>query len=556
MSFNVQTYPGLAEWIAHDFDGLRAKLYAVRPDWAAQGLLDGGVQDLDKIQDGLAAKFLWVDKANDYTHISKLEAIAMPFRFNVVGSATPLTRDEFIADQTAHAKRLRSAILADPSAAANLAALAADEGQWVAGWLGALEAAGLLRPLHEAPPIRDNPEVLSLNATLATGILLGKGGDSYRTQADILGFFAKVQQWYGDTARYGGDPNAAKAEIDYTEVRQGDTYDQDVIAEIPVPVMADPTDYDQNASHETHFLNFNIFVGGQSELEYLRHIGVLDANFNPVPGQALNLTQYLQQAAEQNAAASAAISVRGPQAVLGADGNSYVPADTALPYTISFANPSETPAGQLRIVSQIDPRLDIRTLSLGDLKVGDINVHLPGGRANFQGDFDFTASKGFVLRVSAGVDASTGIATWLLQAIDPDTGEVLHDVTRGLLARSGDASQASADEQKRGFVSYTIRSADTAQSGVEITASARILIDQAPPIDSTPVSVRLDARAPQTALAVTALGDNAQGAPTFDVQWNAVDDASGVKSVTVYVAEDGGDFKIWLKQATPATKPR
>ncbi|HNN85589.1 MAG TPA: CARDB domain-containing protein, partial [Accumulibacter sp.] len=247
MSFNVQTYPGLAEWIAHDFEGLRAKLYAVRPDWAAQRLLDGGVQDLDKIQEGLAAKFLWVDKDQDNTHISKLEALAMPFRFNVAGAATPLTRDEFIADQTAHAKRLRGAILADTSAPANLSALAADEGQWVTGWLGALEAAGLLRPSNEAPPIRDNPQVLSLNATLATGILLSKGGDSYRTQADLLGFFAKVQQWYGDTARYGGDPKAAKAEIDYTEVRQGGTYDQDVIAEIPVPVMANPADYDLNA---------------------------------------------------------------------------------------------------------------------------------------------------------------------------------------------------------------------------------------------------------------------------------------------------------------------
>ena len=46
---------------------------------------------------------------------------------------------------------------------------------------------------------------MSLNATLATGILLGKAGDSYRTQADLLGFFTKVQQWYGDTARYAGD---------------------------------------------------------------------------------------------------------------------------------------------------------------------------------------------------------------------------------------------------------------------------------------------------------------------------------------------------------------
>jgi len=545
MSFNVQTYPGLAEWLAYDFEGLRDKLYAVRPDWKAQGLLDGGVQDLDKIAEGLATKFQSKDPE---VHVTKLENLAMPFRFNVVGAATPLTRDEFVADQSAHAKKLRSAILADTTAPSALATLAADEGQWVSGWLGALEAAGLLRPLDEAPPIRDNPEVLSLNATLATGILLGKGGDSYRTQADILGFFAKVQAWYGDTAKYAGDPDAAKAMIDYIEVREDG---EGGSVEIPVPVMAEPEAFELNASHDTHFINFNIFAGSRTELEYLRHIGVLDQEFNPVAGQTLNLTQYLQQAAQQNVAANALVSVRGPQAVLGDDGNSYVPADTALPYTVSFSNPTETPAGQLRIVTQLDANLDPRSLRLGDLKIGDINVHLPTDKANFQGDFDFTASKGFVLRISAGVDASTGVATWLLQAIDPDTGEVMPDATQGLLARSADASQTDAEQQKRGFVSYTIRSADTVVSGAEITASARILLDAAPPIDSDVISVKLDAKAPQTTLKVTSLGNDAQGAPMFDVQWRATDDASGIKSVTVYVAEEGGDFKIWQRQVGP-----
>ena len=550
MSFNVQTYPGLAEWIAHDFAGLRDKLYAVRPEWKAAGLLDDGVQDLDKIAVGLTKKFLHVDQGDDYEHITRLEALAMPFRFNVVGAATPLTRDEFIADQTVHAGKLRAAILADTSAPTSLSTLAADEGQWVSGWLGALEAAGVLRPLNEAPPIRNTPEVESLNATLATGILLSKGGDSYRTQADLLGFFAKVQQWYGDTARYGGDPAAVKAALEYTEVRQSGDAE---IAEIPVPAMADPAAFDLNASHETHFINFNVFAGGKTELEYLRRIGVLDQDFNPVAGQALNLTRYLQQAAEQNAAASASISVRGPQAVVGANGESYVPADTALPYTVSFSNPTGTPAGQLRLVTQLDPSLDPRSLRLGDLKVGDINVHLPADKANFHGDFDFTGSKGFILRVSAGGDASTGMATWLLQAIDPDTGEVMHDATRGLLIPSAAAGQTNAEQQQRGFVSYTIRSADVAASGAEIVASARILLDAAPPIDSDPVAVKLDAKAPQTVLTVAALGDNAQGAPTFDVQWTATDDASGIKSVTVYVAEDGGDFKIWQRQVGPDT---
>ncbi|MFN9746157.1 MAG: CARDB domain-containing protein, partial [Betaproteobacteria bacterium] len=201
-TFNVQTYPGLAEWKNYDFEGLRDKLYAARPDWKASGLLDGGVQDLDKIERGLAAKFL---SRVPEIHLGPLEMAAMPFRFDTLGAATPLTREEFIADQREHAKRLRTAILADASAASTLTALAADEAQWVQGWLAALETAGLLRPADEAPAIRTDELVLSLNATLASGVLIGRAGQSYRTQADLLGFFAKVQQWYGDTARWAGD---------------------------------------------------------------------------------------------------------------------------------------------------------------------------------------------------------------------------------------------------------------------------------------------------------------------------------------------------------------
>ena len=256
MSFNLQTYPGLKEWLNYDFEGLRDKLYATHPDWKASGLLDGGVADLNKIQAGLAAKFLSREPDD---HITKKENLAMPFRFNLVGAATALTRDEFVKEQTEHAKRLRSAILADATAPGSLAVLAADEAQWITGWLSALENAGLLRALDQAPPIRNNPKVVSLNATLASGILLEKRGDSYRTQADVLGFFAKVQEWYGDTAKFAGDPSARKAGIEYIEYRRDDEGNE---VEIPVPNMADPAAFNRHAQQQTHFLNFNVFAGG------------------------------------------------------------------------------------------------------------------------------------------------------------------------------------------------------------------------------------------------------------------------------------------------------
>ncbi len=498
----------------------------------------------------------------------------------MAGAATAITRDEFIADQTAHALRLRAGILGDDSLdklsdeeknqpvnqeklskLQNLKTLAADEAQWVQGWLAALEAAGMLRPADEAPPIRDSQAVVSLSTTLASGILLGKGGDEYRTQADIVAFFSKVQQWYGD-ARYTSGSHLAENE--YTEGRTGQ---QGEYVESPVPKMADQAGYDLGTSHKTHFFNFNVYVGNRSELEYLRHVGVLDQDFNPVEGQPLDLEKYLGLVGEGAEVDAAVISVKGPQPLLGEDGQSYVPSDTALPYTINFSNVSETPAGEIRITTKLDDNLDPRSLQLGDIRIGDINVHVPAGCTNFQQDFDFTGSKGFILRVSAGVDAKTNIATWLLQAIDPDTGEVMQGIARGLLQTVVGASDSTQQQQRSGFVSYTVRSRSGVPNRTEIKASATVIFksgdifsgmdgeqdaqQQMPAIVSEEVSCLLDSSAPRTIVEVATQGVNEAGAPVFEVNWTAVDEGSGVKSVTVYVAENGGDFRIWQRQVSP-----
>src|SRR5262249_59049365 len=88
---------------------------------------------------------------------------------------------------------------------------------------------------------------------------------------------------------------------------------------------------------------------------------------------------------------------------------------------------------QAPIARTTAPTLAHRPSRRGALKLGDLQAHIPAGRATFQGDFDFTKSKGFILRVSAGLEVQSGAATWLVQAIDPATGEVVTDPGVGLL---------------------------------------------------------------------------------------------------------------------------
>src|SRR3546814_11301885 len=71
---------------------------------------------------------------------------------------------------------------------------------------------------------------------------------------------------------------------------------------------------------------------------------------------------------------------------------------------------------------------------------------------------------------SSDVCSSDLSASWLIQAIDPLTGEVLQDATRGLLAPNN-ASGAGA-----GFVSYSVRPSDDVATGAGISPSARVLM--------------------------------------------------------------------------------
>jgi len=105
-----------------------------------------------------------------------------------------------------------------------------------------------------------------------------------------------------------------------------------------------------------------------------------------------------------------------------------------------------------------------RSFRLGDIKIGDITIDVPDGRTSFDAEIDFTATRGFILRVSAVLDLfqQPASASWLIQAIDPLTGEVLQDATRGLLAPN-DASGTGA-----GFVSYTVVPGDDVATGTTV----------------------------------------------------------------------------------------
>src|SRR5262249_5487411 len=131
--------------------------------------------------------------------------------------------------------------------------------------------------------------------------------------------------------------------------------------------------------------------------------------------------------------------------------------------------------------------------------------------------------------------------TWLFQAIDPDTGDLIQDLSRGLLPPNNAGNAGS------GYVTYTVMPEDGVATGTRVKSKARVLFNTAPPEDTSELVYTIDGQAPHTTLTAMPL---APGGSDYQVQWTAVDDTggSGGKHVTVYVSEDGGDYMIWLRQ--------
>src|SRR5207244_2753755 len=145
--------------------------------------------------------------------------------------------------QKQFAATLRANVLKDPTASTALQALAADPANWTDLYLQALTQAGLLRPEDQPPEVHDNPVLVSLEATLAAGILAGPAGKQIITNGNLVEFFDQVAKWYGN------DPSKISPYVgtgtDNTTADEGGTY----LQANPPPAG----DFNLNVAGRTHY---------------------------------------------------------------------------------------------------------------------------------------------------------------------------------------------------------------------------------------------------------------------------------------------------------------
>ena len=142
----------------------------------------------------------------------------------------------------------------------------------------------------------------------------------------------------------------------------------------------------------------------------------------------------------------------------------------ALPYTVYFENDPEqatVPAQRVVITDQLDADLDWSTFHFGTIQFGERTLLVPDPVGRLHYETDTTVSyDAYPVHVTADLDPQTGIVTWELQSVDPQTGRLPHDLRAGFLPPNDDQNRGA------GSVSYVVRPKSrsatrhaTAQSG-------------------------------------------------------------------------------------------
>jgi hypothetical protein len=183
---------------------------------------------------------------------------------------------------------------------------------------------------------------------------------------------------------------------------------------------------------------------------------------------------------------------------------------------------------------------DLSTVALGPIAFAGQVVTPPAvplvALGKFSTDLDLRPSTNLIVRVTASLNVQSGVLSWSMTSLDPDTLQPPADPLAGFLPPGADGS-----------VSLIVNAKGSLPSGTTVSDQAFIVFDANPAI-ATPVwSNTLDSTAPSSA--VTALPVTESSA-NFTVAWQGSDTSSGIQDFAVFASDNRGPFSIWLANTT------
>lgn len=285
---------------------------------------------------------------------------------------------------------------------------------------------------------------------------------------------------------------------------------------------------DENGCSETVFTSIQVDERDCTEcaddnLEFISFTGV-----DPCKGFIVNVLQPID-----------------PNEIIGPEGYgdpNWISINDEVPYTVLFENDPEfamADARRVEIIHYFDDKANPATFRLSDFGFANLSFTVPTNRSFYQARLDARDSLGVYVDVVAGIDVVNNKAFWILEAIDPSTGQPPLDPDVGMLPIND-----SLTHKGEGYVNFSLHSIATAITGDTLLGQATILFDENEPIETNIHYNVIDAVAPTSQ--IDSLPDLID-TTAFTISWIGADDpgGSGLKVYNLYVAENAGPYLLY-----------
>jgi hypothetical protein len=237
------------------------------------------------------------------------------------------------------------------------------------------------------------------------------------------------------------------------------------------------------------------------------------------------------------------ICPKDPNDISGPDGYGephWVSVDDPLNYTIRFENDpifATAAAGVVLVTLPIDDDVDPFSFRLGTIGFGDHIIEIPANKSSLQERYDFSSTIGYFVDVTAGLDIPNNRFFWILETIDPITGQPPTDPTAGFLPVN-DTLTGSGE----GFINFVCKPKPATATGELIEKQASIIFDANDPILTNTWINKVDAVGPTTTPGVM---PDTFYTNTIPFSWLVNDDPGGcgVKHAEIMLSLDGIDFE-------------
>jgi hypothetical protein len=222
----------------------------------------------------------------------------------------------------------------------------------------------------------------------------------------------------------------------------------------------------------------------------------------------------------------------------------WVGSDDAITYIIQFANETNATASA-QVVTITDPlstNLDWSTLQLTSVAFNNAYLDIAPGVQIVSTNASVSTDPNPV-SVTASLNPSNGVVTWVMQSINPVSGQLVTDPLAGFLPPDNAAGQGE------GYVTFSIEPISGLATGSQITNQANIVFDVNAPILTPTTTNLLDITPPTSSVAKLP----ASSPQSFTVSWSGSDAGSGIESFDIYVSDNGAAWLPWLLDTTNTT---